>query len=1080
MSVRIITASAGSGKTQRLIQELEDAVAARRARPDGIMAATFTKHAAAELLERARARLLADGRSREAQQLLAARIGTVHAVCGALVEEFAFELGVSPAVRVLDDAAAELELRRALSGVVSEDRADELERLGTRLEPERDWRGEVRRIIEAARTNGLGPDQLAACAARSRRELDVCLGDVTADDLDRALAEALAEALASLEMSDDSTRGTAAYADRLRACLADHTSPRGLAWAAWAQLAKDAPAKRSLAHAANVQRAARRHLEHPRLRGELHRLIALLFETAGDALDTYQAHKRARGVLDFIDQEALALELLRRPDVRGALTGQIDLFLVDELQDTSPIQLAVFLELARLATASVWVGDPKQAIYGFRGTDPGLVDAAALSLIPPAVHPMLVAQVARAVAAPRGETLGTSYRSRPELVGVTSEIFARAFASQGIPEEQTRLAAKSEAEPAGLGEVLEYWPLDLDRSLGTDNEDGRAAAVAAGVRDLLSRAPLVRDRDDDERLARAASPRDLAVLCRTNKQCQIVADALGALGIAAVVPRMALLATAEARIVRAGLALWVDPRDALAAAELARIVTYPADLDAFVARVLDAPGRAAFRDDLSVARLLAARDARRDLGPIAAVEVVIDATDLRALCAGWGDTAQRLANLDALRAHATSYVRAAAAADRAPTVVGLLHHLDSLAPRSGGRQPERSDRQAVLVGEDAVTVSTWHRAKGLEWPIVVLFGLEAMPEPVSYGVHVLCDRDELDLADPLGGRWIRCWPNPYATTNQLGAVRDAIEQTAAHAALVAKADREALRVLYVGWTRARDRLVLAARRGKLLGGLLGKLAALDPSLIAEPAALGAGVEHMRWAGRDLAIRIAPSRPAPRVEVPPQPGTVTLGRPLTPHAPLAPARQRPSLAPPVPCALGEVVALGPRLAIRGLPKMESLGNALHGFLAADRPGLSGTERLALARDLLAGYGIADHLDAAALAAATARLWIWIDARFHGARIYREWPISHCTQSGTRVVGTADLVIVGDAGLAVIDHKTFPGVADAAAERALGYSGQLAAYAAALRAATGAPLASTWIHFPLRGRIVEVRLLDPRGA
>jgi hypothetical protein len=687
-----------------------------------------------------------------------------------------------------------------------------------------------------------------------------------------------------------------------------------------------------------------------------------------------------------------------------------------------------------------------------------------------------VEQAACAIADLRVETLGTSYRSRPELVGVTSAIFARAFTSQGMPEAHTRLIARPGREPLGLGEVVEYWPLELDRSRGADNEDGRAAAVAAGIRDLLARAPFVRDRDGDPRLARAARRRDLAVLCRTNKQCQAVADALGALGVAAVVPRMDLLATAEARVVRAGCALWVDPRDALAAAELARVVTYPADLDAFVARVLDAPA-CAFRDDPAVARVITARESCRDLGPVAAVDAVIDATDLRALCAGWGDTAQRLANLDAIRAHATSYVCAAAGTGHAPTIVGLLQHLDSLAPRSGGWQRARSDRQAVLVGEDAVTVSTWHRAKGLEWPIVVLFGLETVREPASYGVHVLSDREELDLADPLAGRWIRCWPNPYGTSNQLGAVRDAIEQTAAHAALVARADREALRVLYVGWTRARDRLVLAARRGKLLGGIVGKLAAIDPSLISEPLAIATGVEHVRWAGIEIAVRIAPSRPAPSVVVPPEPGMVTLGRPSAPHPP---ARQSPSTAPPVPCALGEVIALGPRLPIRGRPEMEAIGDAIHGFLAADRPGLASDERLALARDLAAGHGVAQHLGPADLVAASTRLWTWIDARFRGARIHREWPIRHRTASGTLVVGTADLVLVGDPGVVVIDHKTFPGTGEAAAERALGFSGQLAAYAAALRAGAGATISSTWIHFPVRGRLVEVRLLDSRGG
>jgi ATP-dependent exoDNAse (exonuclease V) beta subunit len=1099
VNVRIITASAGSGKTTRLAAALDEAIAAGRARPAGIVATTFTTQAAAELIERARARLLGAGRHGQAQELLAARIGTVHAVCGMLVEEHAFELGVSPAARVLDDGAAEIELRRALARVVAEERADELERLRARLEPARDWRGEVRRIVEAARTNGLGAAALAACAARSVSELDACLGPVTADDLDRALASAAGAALAGIAASDDPTRKTAGYVERLGGYAGDLAGPRGLPWGAWAWLAKEAPAVRSAADAAGVSRAARRHTEHPRLRAELRRMIELLFEAAADALAAYEAHKRALGVLDFVDLEALALELLRRPDVRAALAGQIDLFLVDEFQDTSPIQLAVFLELAKLAAASIWVGDPKQAIYGFRGTDPGLVDAAADALGAPAADPAaadpeLVAQAVRAIAGRRGEILATSYRSRAALVDVTSEIFARAFASQGVPEEETRLVpAPGQApgeEPPGLGEIVEHWPLEAGRAAGTEraagtdraagngNEEGRASAVAAGVRELLARGTQVRERRGGPVTARPARPGDVAVLCRTNRQCQAIADALGALGVAAVVPRMGLLATAEAQVVRAGLALWVDPRDALASAELARLVTYPGDLDGLVARALEGPARGAFLDDDCVLRVAAARAAGGDLGPVAAVDAVIAATELRALCAGWGDTAQRLANLDALRAHAAVYARAAGPGGHAPTIMGLLRHLDALAPRLGGWQQPRADRQAVLVGQDAVTVSTWHRAKGLEWPIVVLFGLERLAAPTSYGAHVLSDRDELDLADPLGGRWLRYWPCPYGTSNQLGAVREAMERTAVHAALVARAEHEALRLLYVGWTRARDRLVLAAARGKLLDGVVGRLAAIDPALIGEPAAAGGadGVVHERWAGVEIAIRVAPCRPAPPVAASPEPGLMTPVRAAA-RGPHSPARLTPSSALPVPCALGAVVALGPRLPIRGAPDMEAVGHAIHGFLAADRPGLAADERLAMARELLAGYGVAEHLGAAELAAGAARLWAWIAERFGGARLHREWPISHRVSSGALVLGTADLVLVGERGAAVIDHKTFPGSAETAAARALGYSGQLAAYAGAIRAATGAAASSTWIHFPIRGRVVEVRLLDP---
>ena len=74
--------------------------------------------------------------------------------------------------------------------------------------------------------------------------------------------------------------------------------------------------------------------------------IALVFDVAARGLSAYQEHKKHVGVIDFVDQETMALEVLRHETVREELREQLDLVLIDEFQDTSPLQLAIFLELA--------------------------------------------------------------------------------------------------------------------------------------------------------------------------------------------------------------------------------------------------------------------------------------------------------------------------------------------------------------------------------------------------------------------------------------------------------------------------------------------------------------------------------------------------------------------------------------------------------------------------------------------------------------------------------------------------------------------------------------------------------------
>jgi ATP-dependent helicase/nuclease subunit A len=1068
MNIRVVTASAGSGKTTRLSTVLDEAIRDGRVRPEGVVATTFTKEAAAELIERARTRLLASGRGRQAHQLLTARIGTVNSVCGALVAEFAFELGLSPALRVLDETTAQIEQDRALASVVSDELSAELQAFQHRFDHQLDWRIEVRRITEASRVNEIDATALRSCAARSIEAMDACLGPCAADDaaIDEALAAAIDEALAGIDPAYDRTKGTAAYLDLLEGARRK-LAHGALRWGDWAKLVKERPCKASLAMAEGVAAAAVRHLAHPRLRREMRDLVTLLFQVAADGLAAYQAHKRSRGLIDFIDQESLALRLLRMPAVRDALAGQIDLVLVDEFQDTSPLQLAIFVELAALARESVWVGDQKQAIYGFRGTDPALMDAVIESLTGTATDPELLHEAFEAAGrAGAVETLSVSYRSRPALVALTSDVFAPAFARQGIPEARTRLRPSPPDEPPGLGPIVEHWPLVVD---GRSNKDKLATAVAAGVRDLLAAATPVRDRHNGA--ARRARADDVAVLCRTNDQCQFVAEALARLGVAAVVARVGLLDTLEGRVATAALRLWVDPRDALAAADLARVVAYPTAADAFVDRALARPGDA-FADDPIVAAVLAARAATPDLDPVGALTTILEATDLRALCAGWGAAAQRLANLDALRAQAVAYVAEAGTGRQAPTVVGLLRHLDDLVDESawGAR---RVDRQALLADSEAVTVSTWHRAKGREWPLTVLFGLEALREPVAHGLHVIGDDQPFDLAAPLAGRWLRYWPHPYTTANQAGAVRDAYQASDAYARIVARSRREALRLLYVGWTRARDRLILAAYAGKLLEGILRTLSAIDPALISEPAVDRPGEQRLSWAGHPVCVHVRPTQPAPATPADRAPGTVTLGR--TVPAPYPPARMSPSAAPALPCILGPPIALGPHLALRGAPDMQRLGDAIHRFLAADRADRDEPDRLDLARTLLASHAVASHLDPAALVEAGTRLWRWLEA-LTPSHVRREWPLAERLATGTIVSGTADLVVRTPRGLAVIDHKSFPGTLADALTRIPSFSGQLATYARALTAATGERCDAMWIHLPLVGAVVEVRLAE----
>ena len=161
--------------------------------------------------------------------------------------------------------------------------------------------------------------------------------------------------------------------------------------------------------------------------------------------------------------------------------------------------------------------------------------------------------------------------------------------------------------------------------------------------------------------------------------------------------------------------------------------------------------------------LAAERSAIDALTPAETLDRAIAVLDLHGLLPTWGDPSGRHANLAALRALAGEY-EAECRRDRLPaTSAGLAAWL---AAQTEAEQPPSPD-------PDAVQVLTYHGAKGLEWPMVILAELENDGEARLFNKPVAMAADGgLDPADPLRGRWIRVWPWPYGgRRSTLGSMR---------------------------------------------------------------------------------------------------------------------------------------------------------------------------------------------------------------------------------------------------------------------------------------------------------------------
>ncbi|HEU0305575.1 MAG TPA: UvrD-helicase domain-containing protein, partial [Lysobacter sp.] len=270
--------------------------------------------------------------------------------------------------------------------------------------------------------------------------------------------------------------------------------------------------------------------------------LALLHRLRASARARDSARKQAFNVRGFDDLVTGVYDALQEPHARAtlvaALRAQFPLVLVDEFQDTDARQWAIF-DLLSQGGGLVLVGDPKQAIYRFRGGD---------------VHAYLKARGGVDAAS----QLDRNYRSRPGVVAAVNALFANMpAAAMGAGIDFVPIEPAKERDDALLIDgapapalTFHAVPQRPDRDGGLrDHKAGESIDVAAllcarAIRDVLQEGRATRRASDGTQ--RALEPRDCAVLVRRHNEAQAVRDALAALGVPAVATGRQSLFSSEA------------------------------------------------------------------------------------------------------------------------------------------------------------------------------------------------------------------------------------------------------------------------------------------------------------------------------------------------------------------------------------------------------------------------------------------------------------------------------------------------------------------------------------------------------
>lgn len=1043
--VDIVTASAGTGKTYHLTSKIEEEVVSGRRKPETILATTFTIKAAEELRERIRARLLEKGLAPQAIHLLGARIGTVNGVCGGLIGEFALGLGLSPVAEIISDDAQMKVFRTAADEAIARFTA-ELDFLSRRFGQEeglkpRDWRDDVQNIVIGARANDMAPEKLGGFAERSAegfvRLMPGPLVGETEAGLDAAVENAIATLLVRYPNNDGLTKGTSGSLDTLRE-MTRAQKISNLPWSDWVRLAKIGGTKADDPHFEPLREAASAFARHPRLGAQVERYIKAVFACAAEAMRAYDDHKRKWGLIDFIDQERLALHLFTNPDLAASLCERVETVYVDEFQDTSPLQLALFVALSRIAQSSTWVGDPKQAIYGFRGADPELITR--------------VAPKIQEATGGKGATLGKNYRSRPSLVSFVNDAFSETFLAMGLPSDAVRVEAVNRDDLPGQQTALNVWHLQGKKI------DDRAMALAHEIKERLAQ-------PDDWRVeeygkSRPLAPGDIAILCATNSRCLSLSTALASNGLNVALERGGLFGRPEARLALAALRWCADQRDTLALAEIAHLLHIGDDQPEWFEASLDRKRPEALAQHVPMSEdLRAIAKASAHKSPVEFADAVLMAGGISDAVRRWGNGPDRLLNLEALRAMVASYEDERKQGRASSTATDLCAWL-----------AEQEANQPASRATDAITILTYHRAKGLEWPMVILTDLEREPRNNPFGLHVTSDRaaKNIDWKDPLAERWLRFWPWPFGPQKK-DVVLDITALNSPEGQEAVRIEREErARVLYVGATRARDYLVLALPPTKQGWAWLDELrsGAANPA-VAVPKE---GASKVIVNGVEHDVRVATVLPAdPTALDDVSRDYVSSAKTAPPYKPLA---LRPSDAEKEQNAhIAETISIGERLHFAGSPDMAKVGEALHRFLAADDAAFASDKRVTMAKRLLNVWGVTG-LDPRDVVTMGDRFHAFVTKQWPGGILRREAPIKHRLGDQT-LSGRIDAVIETLEEIIVIDHKSFPSARAQWQAQAEKYVGQLQLYGQALQAASDRPKRLRMaLHLPISGEVLMV--------
>lgn len=802
----IVEAAAGTGKTTILVSRIINLIKAGEARLEEIVAITFTEKAAAELKVKLRQELEKalpnEGNSDEYQRISEAisdlermQVTTIHSFCGSLLRERPVEAGLDPNFEVADDLAASLIQAEVWEEWLEKQMdADDpaLRRtvlIGVTLE-------QIRRVSQFMLGNHdvvhylpspPAPEEVEKTIGQFIKSFQKCVSSLSElkkycknPDEDRAAQkiDKLNEQFVKLESRPQEEKEVFIFKE-----ISIGSSKQG-----------NQKNWQTKGHLDEVRNEIDELLKaHEEVRATIvDSVMAALAERLTDYLKAYEEAKRERNLLDFNDMLMIARNMLKEhPQVRKYFRDRYKFLLVDEFQDTDPLQAEIvfFLSEQEKGRAKEWkevqvspkrlflVGDPKQSIYRFRRADIEMYEEAK-----------------KRMGESRLLNISQNFRCAPSIVRMVNRIFQDLIKPPEDGQYQPgyvplHFGRKKGTVPSEHGIVLLCPPKNKSIVMVRTNDCRlwESRCIASFIQKLVSEEKW-QVWDDSEQSFRPVMFKDIAILMRTYTPLNPLEEALRSYGVDyRVVGGKYFYKREEVQHLLAVLQAIDNPNDKIALVAALRSPFFgisDEELFMFHARggnlnYLEEARGTAMEQPFHLLREL--HEMRNGASVEALLKKLYEATSGLILFLLRPQGEQRVANLMKIGDVA-----------RALDERGMLSFRGFVQWLSERREEEAEEEEPPTLerGDNFVRLLTIHRAKGLEFPVVILADLAHKENGRE---DFIIDRSGERIAIKVGDKKNRFWTRNYEEMSKWEEKRGEAEER---------------RLLYVGMTRARDFLVL--------------------------------------------------------------------------------------------------------------------------------------------------------------------------------------------------------------------------------------------------------------------------------